>query len=117
MLQTGIGELCNRVVRMGGRVPEATKGYLLDSTFATLTNVNFDSHRFEGYLRQGTLPCILPYNHTNDEPAFVLPAATHRDALRTTFISMGGNPDTLSSAASFAYQVNTYVLHASVQET
>jgi hydroxylamine reductase len=48
----GIAQWANAIRNKGGEVSEATKELLLDSTFATLTNVNFDSDRFLAYLKQ-----------------------------------------------------------------
>lgn len=48
----GLGQWANAVSAKGGKVPEEVKDVLLDSTFATLTNVNFDSSRFMGYLKK-----------------------------------------------------------------
>lgn len=48
----GIGQWANAVNQKGGKVSDACKELLLDTTFATLTNVNFDSSRFLDYLKR-----------------------------------------------------------------
>lgn len=48
----GIGQLAHAVHSNGGSVSDQCKALLLDSTFATLTNVNFDSARFLDYLKR-----------------------------------------------------------------
>jgi len=48
----GLGQWANAIVEKGGVISEDVKDLLLDSTFATLTNVNFDSNRFYDYLKK-----------------------------------------------------------------
>jgi hydroxylamine reductase (hybrid-cluster protein) len=73
-------------VEKKGTVPESIKELLLDSTFATLTNVNFDSNRFYGYLKR---------------------ANAAREALATQAVSLGVDPRSLSGPAHFKYSVRS----------
>ena len=65
-----------------GKISEACKDLLLDTTFATLTNVNFDSTRFLDYLRQ-----------TN----------AVRNELKAEAARLGVDPSTLKGPANFEY--------------
>eukprot|EP01031_Cornospumella_fuschlensis_P043004 gene43004-52558_t len=47
----GLAQWADAIQKKGGKVSDRAKDLLLDSTFATLTNVNFDSERFYGYMR------------------------------------------------------------------
>ena len=66
-------------------MPEDAKELLLDSTFATLTNVNFDSSRFLDYLRK-----------SNDV----------RNALKTQAQSLGVDVTSMTGPANFEYSDN-----------
>jgi hypothetical protein len=48
----GLGQWAQAIEAKGQRVSDEAKDLILDSTFATLTNVNFDSSRFYGYLKR-----------------------------------------------------------------
>lgn len=48
----GLAQYASAIQAKGGKVSDAAKDLLLDSTFATLTNVNFDSARFYDYLKK-----------------------------------------------------------------
>jgi hydroxylamine reductase len=81
----GIGQWAHAIESRGGKVPEDAKSILLDSTFATLTNVNFDSSRFLDYLRK-----------TNEV----------RNALKAQAVSLGVDEKSLSGPAHFEYADN-----------
>ena len=81
----GIAQWAHAVELKGGKVSEEAKSILLDSTFATLTNVNFDSSRFLDYLRK-----------TNDI----------RNSLKSQAKSLGVDEKTLSGPAHFEYADN-----------
>ena len=85
----GVGQWAHAIETNGGRVPESAKDLLLDSTFATLTNVNFDSNRFYEYL-----------NRSN----------AVRETLKAEASRVGVNPSTLQGPAHFQYQVLKYLL-------
>jgi hydroxylamine reductase len=80
----GLGQWADAVVSRGGTVSESVKELLLDSTFATLTNVNFDNSRFYGYLKK---------------------ANTARDELCAQAKSLGVDGKMLSGPAHFKYSV------------
>lgn len=86
----GIGQWADAIHSKGGVVPEDVKDLLLDSTFATLTNVNFDSSRFLQYLK-----------HTNDV----------RAALKEQAQSLGVDADSLTGPAKFEYADNEDFLY------
>jgi hydroxylamine reductase len=48
----GLAQWATAIKEKGAKIPEETKALLVDSTFATLTNVNFDSARFFNYLKR-----------------------------------------------------------------
>lgn len=81
----GIGQWANAIESNGGKVPEDAKAILLDSTFATLTNVNFDSARFLDYLRKSN---------------------NVRNSLKAQAISLGVNEKDLTGPAHFEYEDN-----------
>lgn len=81
----GIGQWAHAVQSKGGKVPEEAKDLLLDSTFATLTNVNFDSARFLEYLRK-----------TNKV----------REDLKTQAESLGVDINSITGPANFEYTDN-----------
>lgn len=80
----GIGQWAHAIESRGGEVPEAVNAFLLDSTFATLTNVNFDSSRFYEYMSK---------------------ANELRSDLRKQAISLGVDPKSLVGPAHFEYLV------------
>lgn len=81
----GVSQWAHAVEAKGGIVSDATKDLLLDSTFATLTNVNFDSGRFLNYLRL-----------TN----------AARNELREQAKSLGVDVKSLQGPANFEYSDN-----------
>lgn len=50
----GLAQWADAIQKKGGKVSDRAKDLLLDSTFATLTNVNFDSNRFYGYMKNSS---------------------------------------------------------------
>lgn len=48
----GLAQWAEAIEKKGGKVSDSTKDLLLDSTFSTLTNVNFNSARFYDYMRR-----------------------------------------------------------------
>ena len=66
-------------------MPEEAIELLLDSTFATLTNVNFDSSRFYDYMRKSN---------------------GVRNALRAQAQALGVDPKSLPGPAQFQYNVS-----------
>lgn len=48
----GLAQYAHAIQTKGGKVSEGAKDLLLDSTFATLTNVNFDNNRFYEYMKR-----------------------------------------------------------------
>ena len=81
----GLAQYANAVQSRGGKVSDAAKDLLLDSTFATLTNVNFDSDRFYEYLRKA-----------NDVRAELAAQAK----------SLGANDSEFTGPAKFQYRDN-----------
>lgn len=81
----GISQWAHAVEANGGKVPEAAKELLLDSTFATLTNVNFDSSRFLTYLKK---------------------SSEVRDALKAQAESLGVDVKSMTGPANFEYSDN-----------
>ena len=79
----GISQWAAAVIEKGGKVPEEAKELLLDSTFATLTNVNFDANRFHVYLRE---------------------TDKHRNFLKQKAESLGISPASLKGPAQFQYR-------------
>ena len=80
----GLGQWAQAIESKGGKVSEDVKDLLLDSTFATLTNVNFDSSRFYSYLQRA-----------NDI----------RTKLSAQAKSLGVDVDSLKGPAQFQYNV------------
>jgi hydroxylamine reductase len=80
----GLAQWADAVVSKGGRVSERTKEVFLDTTFATLTNVNFDAERFYGYLKE-----------TNDL----------RNGLKEQAAKVGVDASKLQGPAQFQYKV------------
>ena len=80
----GLGQWANEVRAKGGVVSDAAKELLLDSTFATLTNVNFDSSRFLEYLKKSN---------------------AIRNSLKDQAKSLGVDSTKLSGPANFEYEV------------
>lgn len=81
----GVSQWAHAVQEAGGVVSDTTKDLLLDSTFATLTNVNFDSARFLNYLRD-----------TN----------AARNELKEQAKTLGVDTSTLTGPANFEYSDN-----------
>lgn len=81
----GIGQWAHAITQKGGKVSEETKELLLDSTFATLTNVNFDSSRFYSYMNK---------------------ANSVRNSLKAQAQSLGIDPKSLVGPAQFEYMDN-----------
>eukprot|EP01037_Dinobryon_pediforme_P025995 gene25995-28358_t len=48
----GLAQWASAIEAKGGKVSDKTKDLLLDSTFSTLTNVNFNPDRFYDYMRR-----------------------------------------------------------------
>eukprot|EP01040_Poterioochromonas_malhamensis_P009681 gene9681-10511_t len=48
----GLAQWAEAIEAKGGKISNEAKDLILDSTFATLTNVNFDSKRFYNYMRK-----------------------------------------------------------------
>lgn len=78
----GIGQWANAVHQKGGKVSETCRDLLLDSTFATLTNVNFDSTRFLDYLKRSNAV---------------------RNELKGQAVALGVDFSTLTGPANFEY--------------
>mmetsp|Transcript_9857 Transcript_9857/g.16369 ORF Transcript_9857/g.16369 Transcript_9857/m.16369 type:complete len:619 (+) Transcript_9857:107-1963(+) len=81
----GIAQWAHAIQSNGGKVPDDAKDLLLDTTFATLTNVNFDSSRFLDYLRR-----------SNEV----------RNALRSQAEALGVDVKSVTGPANFEYSDN-----------
>lgn len=80
----GLAQWANAVLEKGGSLSEETKDLFLDSTFATLTNVNFDAKRFYEYLGK---------------------TSKLRDELKQKAQTLSINPASLQGPAQFQYKV------------
>jgi hydroxylamine reductase len=80
----GLAQWADAVLEKGGKVSEEVKDLFLDSTFATLTNVNFDANRFYKYLGK---------------------TDKHRNELKKSAESLGVNTASLQGPAQFQYKV------------
>lgn len=81
----GLAQWADAIQAKGGKVSNAAKDLVLDSTFATLTNVNFDSNRFYDYMRK---------------------ANQVRDELRAQAKSLGVDESKLTGPAQFQFRDN-----------
>jgi hydroxylamine reductase len=77
--------LATAIIAKGGEISEDIKEHFLDSTFATLTNVNFDPNRFHDYLRE---------------------ANQQRNALKRQAQTLGVDVASITGPAQFQYKVN-----------
>jgi hydroxylamine reductase len=84
----GLAQWATAVLEKGGNVPDETKRLFLDSTFATLTNVNFDANRFYDYLGK---------------------TDKHRNELKKAAESLGVSSASLQGPAQFQYKVRIQI--------
>lgn len=86
----GLGQLAHAIKTKGGKVSGTVNDFLLDSTFATLTNVNFSAPRFYTYLEE---------------------ANTHRNNLVAQAQSMGIDTSKIEGPAQFKWSENREVIN------